>query len=362
MSMSKNRWQTLALALLLSLHIPFAAVSESLLPEELRVPEAVNENTALVRRDRFVKTANGSAVVVYPKTVQLYIEEGEGIFEAFLVRKGVEVKAGDVLATFSREPQTVQHETLKLSLSRAEEALIQGIATRDEAIQAARARLVDINDPLEREIALIQLEKQRLAKEKFILQQERSIERLRTQLDELEALLADNCIVAPFDGIIESVVAKSAGDVIRANEKVITMYSPDAVLVRVTDSNMAFRYGMETTITGGSRNDPQVVQGQVVAASNVLPYELRQQAAYIAVTDTPEIAELRNLSASVETIVLEDVLVVTRNALTMQGGMYYAEIVAEDMVQKRYVLTSSHRLTDLLILQGLEEGQSVLVD
>ncbi|HML46674.1 MAG TPA: hypothetical protein PKE04_07990 [Clostridia bacterium] len=361
--MSRNRGRILLLLLLAAaVLIPVWAASESILPEALRVPEVVNDNTATVRRDRFVKMANGSGTVVYPKTVHLSVQEGEGVFVKYLVRKGAEVKAGDVLATFTRDPQTVKHETLKLQLTRAEEALDQGKADREEDMAKAREALALLADSTDRQVATLRLRKMELALEKYAAEQERNIEGIRKQLTELEELLADTAIVAPFDGIIETVTTKSEGDVVWAGETLLTLYAPEYALLRVSDSNLAFRYGMQATIQGGSRNDPTMLQGQVVAASNLLPYELRQQAAYLLVDDMKTLVSLRNLTASVETLVLEDVLVVPRSALTMQGGVYYAQILTEDMVQKRYVATSNHRLTDLLILQGLEEGQTVLID
>lgn len=363
MSMSRNRGRRLLLGLLaLALLLPLGAAGESILPEELRVPEVVNDSTAVVRRDRFVKVANGSGTVVYPKTAQLSIQEGEGIFVGYAVRKGAEVKAGDVLATFTRDPQTVQHETLKLQLARAEEALAQGKADREAEMAKAREALALLTDAADRQIALQRLEKMRLALEKFAAEQERTIEGIRKQLVKLEDLLADTAILAPFDGIIENMASKSEGDVVRAGETLLTLYAPEHVLLRVSDSNLAFRYGMRATVQGGSRNEPTILEGQVVAASNLLPFELRQQTAFLLVDDMETLVNLRNLTASAETLVLEDVLMVPRSALTMQGGIYYAQILTEDMVQKRYVATSNHRLTDLLILQGLEEGQTVLID
>ena len=78
--------------------------------------------------------------------------------------------------------------------------------------------------------------------------------------------------------------------------------------------------------------------------------------------DGDTMAPLRNIMAGVEPVVLEDVPLIDRNALTMQGGVYYAKILAQDMVQKRFVTTSGHHLSELLVLQGLTEGQTVLMD
>ena len=346
----------------LCLLLPCQAVPESLLPEALRVPEAVNDKTTTVERGRFARTIGGAGTVVYPKTAHLYIEEGEGIFVAFHVRKGDIVRAGDVLATFTRDPQTVRHETLKLSKQRAEEALAEGIAEQEEAIADARTALMDLSAAPEREKALLALRRMELSLQRFVLEQEYAIANLQKQLDTLEADLADTALIAPFDGEIEFLVTKKAGDVVHTREILITMHAPEHVLLRVQDTNNGFRYGMEATIQGGNRNTPTILQGRVVAAANLLPFELRQPYAYVYTEDGETMAPLRNISAQVETIVLEDVLLVARNALTMQGGIYYARILAEDMVQKRFVTTSRHHLPELLILQGLSEGQTVLLD
>ena len=71
---------------------------------------------------------------------------------------------------------------------------------------------------------------------------------------------------------------------------------------------------------------------------------------------------LSRLSATAPTQLLENVLVVPRRAITMEGGRNYVECLVDGNVQKRFVNLALSNSSSAWILQGLEPGETVIID
>ena len=331
-------------------------------PPALVIPGSANDKTTDVIKGRFVKTTGGTASLVYPFTASVFLKEGSAIFKEFFVRRGQEVKAGDPLISFTREPQTVWLESLSLSFTRETEAMREEKRRRETAIDEAREALGAVTDAYDQAIAKLRVDQMAAELQKYILSQQRNIDRIGRELDGLERYLHETTLLSPIDGIVERVTYKPAGSTLYAGEEMVVITDTRKALLKIADHYGTFRYGMEVEVTHGARNNPVSFTTSVVSACNILPYTLHMTEVYARVDDPAPLETARAISAAAETVALDGVLIVNRNALKMQGGTYFTRIVEGDRVKKRFVLVSSHRFTEFWVLQGLSEGQTVIIN
>jgi hypothetical protein len=67
-----------------------------------------------------------------------------------------------------------------------------------------------------------------------------------------------------------------------------------------------------------------------------------------------------NFSVNAEEVT--DAILVDRKLLTQESGKFAVNILEDDMVKKRYVTVASNNLQTYWILDGLTEGQTLVVN
>lgn len=338
------------------------SADNSLLPEELIIPEQGNYETVEAEIGVYKKEVHGSASLDYPIWAELTLDSGNARLQEIKVINNQKVKKGDVLAVFTIEGSAAQRTELQLKLQRKEEEYEQGKIERLTAINEAKANLSTL-PPHQLEIAKLKLEKQEIAYEQYVYQTEREIASIKAPLDALIKLQMDNTLVAPFDGIIKSVASHLVGDKVDAKEVIVSMYSEDGFCLRVSNVGNKLRYGMEVSIETGRKNDNKYYTGVVVAAPNILSSSMSQADAYILVNESVVPGDFQNsIVYYSNTEYLEDVLIVSSMATDIEEGCVYVNILEDDMVKKRYVVQGLANTDICWILDGLREGQLLIVE
>lgn len=364
MSRSKIRTGISVVMAFLLLGFPVSAEEQSqdLLLDALDAPDSVNYKTEQVRRDDFIKTSNVSATVVYPKRSTLFIEEGSARFVENLVRRGDKVKAGDPLVRYERQESRAEYQELELSAQRLEEQIRDDREAAAQEIQQAQRESATLTGT-EAQLKKIEIEKIKLQMERDQFANQAKLEDLNRQIDEMAERMEQEVLVAPYDGVVDQLSTKTTGDTIWAGESLVEIYSEEEILLEIPDSTGQLRMGMEVTVEVG-RNDNMVSYlGKVVMADNVLPYAARSGNAYVQMLEGPEDANsLKAITVVSEVMRLEDVLLASRRAFTMEKGNQTVSILNGDMVQKRYALADYNNGVDALVLMGLEEGQTLILE
>ena len=355
------------LCLLLCLVMLFSsacAESGSLISDEMIQTETVNySKTAVVELGEYKRDYNASASEYYPYTVTLAAEISNASFLKYHVSRSQQVKEGDILATFTLEVDEAATEAARLSLQRAKEAYTSGAESRSENIADMLKEQNTIRDSYERDLMTLRIRREQVAFEQYCYQQECTIERLERELAELEEANSSCYLYAPFDGTITAVNYKREGEKVYANEGLVTMYREDGMLLRISNDYLYFRYGMPVTVTLGPKTDQTVLQGRVVAADNVLSENRRLGHAFIEMEPLEEERpRLNRLTVSGVSEKLSNVMVIPRRAVTMDGGKYYVSCLVGGSLQKRYINVGLMNMSDVWVLQGLEEGDTVIID
>lgn len=358
-----SRIKRLAL-LLLALCLTTAQAEELIAPDAI-VPETANYRTAEIVRGDYTETAQSGASEVYPLTYRARYEGAEARFVRFLVKKGDEVKEGDVLAEVSLNASTTDLESKQLSLQRAKEAYEEGLTARQESLHAAQAVLNAAADEFSREEARLKLERLRLETEKYRYEQECSIRMQEEAIEEAREDFENTQITAPADGIVSDLPTFKEGEPIYSGWTMAYLYSTDRLLLRVKNEAGKFRYNMPVTIETGVAKSRTTVTGRVVATDLLLlSSDRKENVAYIALDAQYDHRELviRNSQISGETVRVQEVLLIPRAALTLEAGSYFVSKLSDGRVEKRFVNSRLSSTPTQWLLQGLEEGDLVILD
>ena len=341
------------------------AESPNLLSEALIQTETVNyAKSVAVELAAYTRDYSTSASEYYPYTYSVGPEVNNASFLEYHVTRNQEVKAGDVLATFTLDIDEAAVAAAKLSLERAQENYQLGKETKQEELAEMLKAQTALRDSFERELLTLRIQRAQIAYEQYCYQQECSIAQLTQDLAELEEAGANCCLYAPYDGIITGITYKREGEKVYKNEELITMYREEGMLLAISNAQLHFRYGMPVTVTSGAKNDQKTFRGRVVAADNFLPENRRKGYAFIELEpfENNQKPRLNRLNASATSEYVGNVMTIPRKAVTMDGGKFYVECVVNGSVQKRYVNVGLQNVANVWVVQGLQPGDTIMID
>lgn len=356
------------LCLLFCLLLPWAsafAQSPNLVSEEMIQTEAVNyAKTAVVELGEFKREYNASATEFYPYTIVLSTEAANASFLQYHVARHQQVKQGEILATFTLEIDEAAAASARLSLERAQTEYEAGRLEKERALAEMLKQQNAAGNEAELELMLLRIRRAQVAYEQYCYQQECSIERLAQELTELEEANSRSHLYAPFDGTVTSLTYKREGEKIYAGEELVTMYREDGMLLRISNDQLFFRYGMPVTVTSGPKSNLQTFAGQVVSADNILPQNRRQGYAFIQLEpfENEEKPRLSRLTVTGTSQLVKNIMLIPRRAAKLDGGKYYVNCLINGSLQKRCINPGIVGMSQLWVLQGLNVGDTVVID
>jgi len=362
--MSRNNT---ALLLLLTVCLLLTACSttsakDPVMPEKIAVPKQAKYETAEATMGIYSRKEQGSATIHYPVQADLTWDTANAKLQEIKVKKNQQVKKGDVLAEFEIAASAAQQTELQLQLQRKNEEFAKGKDARLTAIREARAALDGLSSH-QLEIAELELEKQEIEYEQYVYQTERELGTLKERLDAFLQNRTDNVLVAPFDGVVESVASLREGDKVEAGQVIVSMYSEESFYLRVKNPGGKLRYGMEVTVETGRANQREVYSGIVIAAPNILSASMSQSDAFIRITDAVKPSDFQGSTLFYSTTeYLENVLTVDSKAMHREDGDVYVNMLQDGVLKKRYVTQGLSNTDITWIIDGLCEGQQVITD
>ena len=353
----------LAAALLASL---FAAAEDTLIAPDRIVQDGGNYKTHNVSAGVYEKKGQYGAGLYFPTRYEVRYEGAKARFVEYAVKHGSEVRAGDLIATFSIDRDEVAVTEKRLALTRAAESREEGLKARQEEIALRKKELLEETDPLLREVGALRVRGLEIALEKFDFESAANVEGLRDSLDELLASYENQRVYAPADGVVDSVTYLRDGEFVYDGTLLAVIYDPYDILFTVNDESGSLRYNMPVTISVGPNKDRLEAPGRVVAAYNVLPGKSAGKTCFIRATEynQDEVKSLTRPLVAYTTVRLENVFVVPKNALTLFGGKYYAYKLSPDgMVSKRNVTYAAlNASVGVWVTDGLSEGDVLILD
>lgn len=344
--------------------------------EALMAPESANYDTVSVESGDYIVTSQGSVSIDFPTEIDLCWETEGTTMKELLVEKGQEVQAGDVLMTFEIASDKIALEELEIKLLRMREDYARKKDVLEIEIAEAEEEAEEIEDGHSYRIAVLNIEKQRISYEQYVYETEKSIVELQEQITEYKETIANNQLVAPIDGVISSVVYYSAGDDIEVGEKLISMYATDTFILKVSNADDKLRYNMEVSVKNTNQANAQTYIGRVVSAPNILPSGVNQDYAIIELEEGLKLEDYGfragpggrgfGFSVSIEFTAnlqeLHSVLLTDKSALQKEDGKYFVYILEDGAIHKRFVSVGLSSKNSAWIIDGLSDGQELILD
>lgn len=348
---------------------------------------------ATVERGRFVRDITAQGRIVAAVAPTLYAPDAGTVTLA--VRAGAEVEPGQLLATLANPELESQLEQERSTLESLEiEVERQRIETRQQQLAAqqtidlaevriraaerelARAeasyehQVISLQDyeKAKDDLATARLEHQhaiadaKLEKEALGFEQrtrELQLERQRLLVTELERRMEALSVRSPVSGIVGNLAVEQKESV-AANQALLTVVDLSAfeVEIQVPETYADdLGIGMETEISLGGRAfqgtlssvSPEVQDSQVRARmrfDGMLPPGLRQN---------------QRVTARIVLDSRDDVLTVQRGPFFDSGAGRVAYVVDDRIAVRRPISTGATSLGEIEIVDGLEEGETIVI-
>lgn len=363
--MSKNNWMiilTMFTCLLLTSCQSEKTYKGVEFPESLLIPEEANYKTAEVKASEYIKTNSGKLSLVYPMQAKITCSVSNAKLEKVFVTEGKEVKKGEILATLKIEEDSVRRKELELQLKRAMEEYDLEIAKKEAAIEAAVINAQELSFSQLR-IAELNIEKQRIALEKYIYLTEKQIEKIRDNIEEMDEIQKNGELVAPMDGVVKTITSRRIGDWLNKGEVIVSMYSTDYYLLKAADIGEKLRYNMNVTVETGSSGSRRTYPAKVISSPNILPSTVLQTYALIQLDDSVEpINFVKKATFSGNVQELYEIPAIDKNAIRRDNSKYYVYILEDGMVKTRYIKVGPSDGNVTWILDGVDLGQKVILD
>lgn len=330
------------------------------LPQAQLAEKKTTYHTETVRLQNLTRTAQLSCDPSY-RLIQSVRTGGADLqLKTLLVSRNQDVEKGDPIALMqgSGSQADVAQKELEIAAYRAgcqeTTAYYEGLVRAAEALpgdsELARQKRALRVEYAETELAL------------YTLRAEAGLQAMETALDAARAAAGETVIYAPLSGSVRSLVTKyKEGDMVPAGTELCSIYGADSLLLYGNSGNSTFVYGREVTVRLGRSGSERTITGTVVSSPEVSPPEYYSTGVFVRV-DPAEINE-RNFQGRLEVsfTVMKDVLAVPKTAVTTQDGVPQLSLLEGEATRTRGVVRGPSVGMVTPILQGLREGDQVVV-
>lgn len=332
-----------------------------------------NYTTAQAQLGTLTKEFSMSATVYYPHVTAINLTANEAQFVEFSVTNGQKVQKGDTLAVFRLKNDSVRLTAISLELDTLATSLADGLHDRKKSKDELYEQRTEITNKreadiiyrdqvnlqiIEKQLARIELETQQF--ELRNAEQQRALQAERRDIIDAQSELV---IVAPMDGVVTSVQYIVPGVTCYRGQSVMGLYDPTQYLLRSDNGLMgAFRVGQEVTIEYGRNNNRLSAKGTVVYSDELLPTNLKQGGAAISVDGDVDPAALINPTVYSNQARLDNVLLLPKDAVYKDNGISFVRLLSDGTVRKRFVLTGVASTDAVMVLDGLQAGDTVIIE
>lgn len=316
----------------------FLPKEEPVLAPPLAEPPQLDYRTAEVKRGEIIKSVKGTGALIPKNNHDLqYTKDGYRL-KSINVYRGDEVKKGQLLAELDTGNLIHDIEQMKLEVKKAELRLKQ---------------IQNYPEPDKYAVEIAKLD----------------LQGLKNRLSLMNRQLSEARIYSPIDGIVTFVANINEGDYVTAYQSILQVADPSELQLQYRATNIEdiadVTVGMEAKIEIGE----ETVVGEVVQTPKTVPSDVAKvdpdfynRAIFIDIPEVPEEAKVGDmLSFEVITARAEDTLIIPRNTLRSIIGRNYVQLMVDNTKREVDIQVGIISSTEVEVLQGLEEGDKVII-
>lgn len=354
----------IGMSLLLSATSHIQAANANANSDEDEGPAFQTGDQVEVMRGDFIISRDQSPYLYLPKQESLHFEHANAILASVEVRRGDMVEAGDILMTFEREEDLAASEARRIELERLRSQIEQEETQIQNQLKDLRAAVAAEPDTHQKAILRIDIQ---IAEEQLQWQQssnERRLEALEEADREATADLEVTELLAPFAGEIVDITSRKIGDRLDPWEYMGRIIGQEPFLLQVDNSYNEFRLGEQVSIMHGPARERESMQALVVADQSLLDPELVNPTAWLAIeaVDAREAIQAINPKVQANQEAVKDVLLLPRRAVMRQNQDFFVNLSTDSGIVRRYVQVGNWNPDVYWIIDGLEEGDSVVIE
>lgn len=316
------------------------------------------------------RNVSGEGSLIYPNTENITCDFFNARLLSVNVRKGDEVKKGDVIAEFLIEYNESDLVVMTSELSISEKQYQAGLISYKDAVSAAENQLTSLTEQYESEPtdmlkaqvakAKIYLDKAKDSLDFYKYENVRRIDSQKKAIEKFNQNIANNTIYAPFDGIIGNVDYLPAGNIAPYGASICSIYSTETVWIATnSDISNGMRYNAPAEIEISVSDDR--LTGRIITAPDLFGSSTGR---VVVIPDGPinidQNDRLRRITVKASRYSLENVLVLPSNNIQNEDGKRFVYLYEDGISKKRYVTLGLSSLNTAQILDGLSAGQLVV--
>lgn len=270
------------------------------------------------------------------------------------------VKAGDTIAVLQGRgslsdvaQKELEINSLKARIEEQTQAYEDMIeAENDKAAYTSRAK----------QLKALRIESLETDLELYRLSSERQLTYQEDQLAELKAAASEIEIKTPISGKVRSVTSRyKPGDTVPAGTELCTIYGEGSLVLVGTSGSGSFVYGRKVTVSIGKGEKQQTYTGRVVSSPELLPSKNYSSQIFISIDGELSDNKANQCSAEVTRHLMDEAFVLPRGAINSEDGKTYVQILEGDSPKTRCVVRGTVIGQQAVILQGVNEGDSVVL-
>lgn len=357
--MLRNKW----MALLLLAAMMLSACSQAEAPiasPEISASAEASYKTVTVSRGTFSQIESCKGSFVYPDSKTIYCEYPNAILmNPINIRENSEIKAGELLATFTFGVSKAELSRLELAYSETVRAMNKQLAAYQATINAlAQTALLDTP---EGKLAAMQKQQTELDMQNYRIGVEQNLVKQGKALQDYRELFSEKTVIIPEDGKVMWSVEMTKDQVLAKDAPILTYYTEETRYLKVNSASEDF-YEMAvpgTKVTIADNNNQ--IEGYVISAPAGIDEISKNRDVYIASEHFDELNSRSAYSVSCVVLELENMLLLDKKAIKKDGDIQYVYVIENGSPIRRNVFCGLEEEGIVCILDGLTEGQQVVI-
>lgn len=279
-----------------------------------------------------------------------------------LVEKNQYITAGTPVALVSMETNELDLQELERKLLRLQQRYAEDQQEFQES-QEKREALFARWDP-QRSIDIIQYNQAQLDFEQTAASYEKQIAALQEQISTLKELAGQTDILAQEDGYVLEVPIRQKGETLENGAIIVKLAPADKICLEFTDVTQHYGYGNQVTLLVGDTRTAKSYETTVVSAVGKT-LSSQWDVSVSRLTGDYDIAQLLGngpFYVTGETNVMENVLLVPTEAVTVENQKYYVTVAGENGSLTRTQFIPGGSNTEYYwVFDGLKEGTQIVM-